>query len=128
MRLLLDTHALLWFAWNHPSLSVTARQLITDPNNELLLSPASYWEVAIKIGVGKLTLTTPFVDFIEGRIAKLRLVVLPITPAHTAPLTSLALHHRDPFDRLLIAQAISEQVPLVSSDQRFDAYNIARLW
>ena len=82
MRLLLDTHALLWFAWDHPNLSTTARQLLVEPGNELLLSPATYWEMAIKVNVGKLILTAPFLDFIEGLITNLGLIVLPITPTH----------------------------------------------
>jgi PIN domain nuclease of toxin-antitoxin system len=128
MRLLLDTHAFLWFVLNDGRLSSTALGLLRDPNNLLWLSPASYWEIAIKISTGKYSLPEPFEVFMHREIQQNNLQVLPISVTHTPVLTSLPYHHRDPFDRLLIAQAIIEQVPIVSADVQLDAYSITRLW
>lgn len=128
MRLLLDTHAFLWFTLNDPQLSVPAKNLIADPANEIELSPATYWEVAIKIGIGKYSLTEPLQDFMEREIATNQFRVLHIEPWHVAPLTSLPFHHRDPFDRLIIAQAMIEQIPVVSADAIFDSYPVQRFW
>ena len=128
MRLLLDKHTLLWFGLDDRRLSVTARGLIEDPANEIAISPASYWEIAIKIGLRKYSLAEPFQSFFEQVIAEYGLQILPIEIRHTAVLTTLPSHHRDPFDRLLIAQAIVEGIPVVSDDLQFDAYPITRLW
>lgn len=128
MRLLLDTHTFLWFTLNEPLLSPEALKLIADPNNEILISPMSYWEIAIKISIGKYALTEPVDQFFVREIAVNQFDILPIQPGHVAPLTNLPFHHRDPFDRLLIAQAIVEQIPVVSADAAFDAYPVQRLW
>lgn len=105
MRLLLDTHAFLWFVLNDPQLSVTAQNVIADPANDILISPASYWEIAIKVALGKLDLHASYDDFMQHGIIDNDMEILPIEPKHTSRLTTLPLHHRDPFDRLLIAQA-----------------------
>ena len=128
MRLLLDTHAFLWFALGDPQLSAPATVLISDPTNEVLVSPASYWEIAIKISVGKYTLQEPYETILQRGIFGNGFHVLPIEPKHTAPLTTLPYHHRDPFDRLMIVQAIVEAIPIVSVDQALDAYSVTRLW
>lgn len=128
MRLLLDTHAFLWFVLDEPQLSATARVLIADPSNEIDVSPATYWEIAIKIRLDKYKLPDSFQEFMEQQIAINRFNILPIEPRHVAPLTTLPLHHKDPFDRLLVAQAMVEQIPLVSNDSVLDAYPIRRLW
>jgi PIN domain nuclease of toxin-antitoxin system len=128
MRLLLDTHAFLWFILDEPQLSSTARALIADPGNEIDVSPATYWEIAIKIRLGKYILPDPFQEFMEREIAINRFNILHIEPRHVAPLTTLPFHHKDPFDRLLVAQAMVEQIPLVSNDSDLDAYPIQRLW
>jgi PIN domain nuclease of toxin-antitoxin system len=94
----------------------------------MLVSPASYWEIAIKISVGKYSLAVPYEDFFRGAIDDNGFRLLPIEPRHTAALTTLPYHHKDPFDRLLIAQAMVEGVPLVSADSAFDAYGVTRLW
>jgi len=103
-------------------------KLIDDPANQCLISPASYWELAIKLGTGKFVLDESFADFIQHAIHDIGFTVLPIEPKHCEPLTSLPRHHNDPFDRLLIAQAIVEQVPIVSVDPAFDPYAVNRLW
>lgn len=128
MRLLLDTHTFLWFVLNDPSLSPEAERLIIDPLNEIEISPATYWEIAIKIGIGKYSLAEPLSSFMEREIVTNRFRVLHIEPRHVAPLTNLPFHHRDPFDRLLVAQAMTEQIPIVSIDAVLDAYPVTRLW
>lgn len=128
MRLLLDTQAFLWFVLNHARLSSTARTLIVDPANELLFSPASYSEIAIKVSIGKYQVPGPFKDFMDRQIAINRLTILPITVAHAAVIAALPFHHRDPFVRLLVAQSLVENVPLVSSDSVVDAYGVVRRW
>ena len=128
MRLLLDTHAFLWFVLNDPQLSGTAAALIAAPANRIEISPASYWEVAIKIRIGKYTLPDPLDVFMKHELAANDFHILHIEPRHTAPLTTLPFHHRDPFDRLLVAQAMTEGIPIVSADSMLDAYPIKRLW
>ncbi len=128
MKILLDTHDVLWFLLDDPRLSVVALGLITNPANQKLISPASYWEIAIKIRLGKYTLPVDFEPFMTDQIARNHFTIVPITVANTAVLTTLALHHRDPFDRLIVAQAMVEGVPLVSADSAFDAYRVTRLW
>ena len=128
MRLLLDTHAMLWFLLDDPRLSATAKALIGDPLNDIEISPASYWEMAIKISIGKYHLPEPLEDFFGRELASNAFHILPIEPRHVAPLTSLPFHHRDPFDRLLIAQAMVESIPILSNDSALDDYRVARLW
>lgn len=128
MRLLLDTHTFLWYLLDDPRLSETARVAIGDPLNEIEISPASYWEIAIKIGLRKYALPEPYDVFMERELADNQFRILPIEPRHTTVLTTLPLHHRDPFDRLLVAQAMIEEIPLVSGDFILDAYPIQRLW
>jgi PIN domain nuclease of toxin-antitoxin system len=128
MRLLLDTHAFLWFVLNDPQLSAKARLLMVDPANDLLLSPATYWEIAIKISIGKYSLPTAFESFMDQQILVNDLEILPIAVKHAAVVATLPFHHRDPFDRLLIAQALAEQIPIISGDSALDAYSVTRLW
>ncbi|MFM8728165.1 MAG: type II toxin-antitoxin system VapC family toxin [Planctomycetaceae bacterium] len=128
MRILLDTHAFLWFFTNDPSLSLPALSQISDRNNDVLISPASYWEVAIKVSLGKYPLSVSFEHFWTAGIIENDFRILPITIAHASLLASLPMHHKDPFDRMIIAQAIAEQVPVVGVDSAFDAYGVTRLW
>lgn len=128
MKLLLDTHAWLWFVLGDDSLTPTARKLIEDPGNDVLISPVAYWETAIKISIGKYQLSEPFEQFIVSAIAGQGFEILPILPQHTTALVSLPFHHRDPFDRLLVAQALTEGLPLLSADAALDAYGVQRLW
>ena len=109
-------------------MSVIARSLIDDPANTKYVSPASYWEIAIKPRSGKLAITEKYSDFVQHAILDNGFVILPIEFRHTTELVSLPLHHRDPFDRMLVAQAIVENMPLISSDPTLDAYPIRRTW
>jgi len=128
VRLLLDTHTFLWFLSADPQLSATARTLIEDGDNEVYLSVGSLWEMAIKIGLGKLSLGRPYETFIPDQLARTGIDLLTITFGHTARVLTLPSHHRDPFDRLLIAQALVEGLSIVGVDAAFDAYGVARLW
>src|SRR4051812_37682169 len=128
MRLLLDTHAFLWFIMGSPNLSATARALIEDETNERFLSAASLWEMAIKLSTGKLTLSAPFDVLIPRQLSLNGIGLLSIEVTHAAVVSSLPFHHRDPFDRLLVAQAIVENMPIVSVDKAFDIYAVTRLW
>ena len=130
MKLLLDTHAMYWYIEGDSKLSSTAQTLIQDATNEVLISPASYWEIAIKVSIGKWTLNRPYEEFIDLGLKQYGFQVLPLLPTHTSRLIGMAFppNHKDPFDRLLVAQAIVEGVPLVSVDPKLDAYPIKRLW
>jgi PIN domain nuclease of toxin-antitoxin system len=128
MRVLLDTHSLIWYVDQHHLLSRAAHAAITDPANDLLLSAASIWEIAIKIGLRKLSLSQPYQQWISRAVADLGLNVLPITVEYADVQIALPLHHRDPFDRLLIAQAQVENVPLISGDPAFEQYTVSRIW
>jgi PIN domain nuclease of toxin-antitoxin system len=128
MRLLLDTHAFLWFALGDSRISSTALAANHDRNNQKLVSPATYWEIAIKISVGKYRLAEPYDTFMQRAIAGNGFRVLAIELQHTFLVTTLHFHHRDPFDRLLIAQALAENIPLISGDPALDAYGIQRVW
>ena len=127
MRLLLDTHTFLWFIGGEPQLSAEARRLIEDEANTRYLSIASAWEVAIKSGLGKLDLRMPLAAFWE-QIPRNGVALLPIAIEQLSVVSALPMHHRDPFDRLLIAQALVERLPIVSTDPLFDAYPVTRLW
>ena len=128
MRVLLDTHAFLWFILDDPQLSSSAKTIIEDPANDVEVSPASYWEIAIKISIKKYVLSRPYEDFMDQAIDKNGFGYLHIEPKHTAALTTLPFHHKDPFDRLLVAQAMVESMSIISNDPALDAYGILRLW
>jgi PIN domain nuclease of toxin-antitoxin system len=128
MRLLLDTHTFIWFVTDSPRLSTTAKAFIEDEYNEKLLSIASIWEMAIKHSVGKLSFELPFMVFVEQQMLQNSISLLSIQIDHLNVVANLSLHHRDPFDRLIIAQAMAEQIPVVGTDAVFDSYSIQRLW
>ena len=128
MNLLLDTHAFLWFCQNDFARSATAKTLIENPANRKLLSIASCLEIAIKSGLGKLKLGEPSATYIPAALARTGFELLPIAVVHATGVEVLPLHHRDPFDRLLVAQAIAEGIPIVSSDSLLDPYGVTRLW
>jgi PIN domain nuclease of toxin-antitoxin system len=125
-RLLLDTHALIWFVSNDPNLPVSTRDKI-ESADDVFLSIASLWEMAIKLNIGKLALQGNFED-IEPQLNAAGITILPLTFADTVQFRYLPLHHRDPFDRILVAQAINHSLVLVSRDVAFDAYDLQRLW
>ena len=127
MKLLLDTHAFLWFINDSSSLNAYVKRLI-ESDAEVLVSIASLWEVVIKIRIGKLSLPENFDPFIPQQLAHNEFDILPIDLNHLSALCSLPLQHRDPFDRLLVAQAIVEQLPIISADKIFDLYAVERLW
>jgi PIN domain nuclease of toxin-antitoxin system len=128
VRLLIDTHTFLWFALDSPELSSTARDLIIDAENEILLSVASAWEIAIKVSIGKLTLSQPFTLFLPDQLRRNDIELLPVTLPHIQHIATLPFHHKDPFDRMIIAQSLVEKIPLISIDAVFDAYSVQRLW
>jgi PIN domain nuclease of toxin-antitoxin system len=123
-RLLVDTHAVLWWLADDPSLSPAARDAIADPSNEPLISAASVWEIAIKRSLGKVTVP----DDLPATIVAEGFAWLPVTAMHAWEVRNLATHHRDPFDRMLIAQALAERIPVVTGDQRFAAYGVESRW
>lgn len=128
MKLLLDTHAFLWFFIGDTSLSPAARALIEDEASQKFFSIASLWEIAIKVSIGRMTLSAPFDEIFPDQLTNNGIDLLGITPSHTFALTTLAFHHRDPFDRLLIAQAMIDQMQIVSVDRAFDDYSVTRVW
>jgi len=128
MKLLLDTHSFLWFIGGSSKLSVNARMLIENVTNQSVLSMASLWEMAIQVSSGKLNLVQPFETFIPQQMSLNGIGLLEILFPHTLVVATLPFHHRDPFDRLIIAQAMVEQIPIVSCDTKFDEYAITRLW
>ncbi len=130
MRHLLDTHALLWYVLGDPQLSATAERTIRDPANEILVSPASFWEIAIKVSIGKYALSGTHEQFVDDCLGPHRLTLLPVSPAHTSRVAGLPhfRHHKDPFDRMLVAQVLSEGIPIISADDKLDAYGVIRIW
>jgi PIN domain nuclease of toxin-antitoxin system len=128
MRLLLDAHTLLWFWAGNPSLSRSARAAVEDPPNDKHVSHVTAWEVAVKVSLGKLKLSVPYQDLFPGAVLANGFQVLPTEFRHFWRLLSLPFHHRDPFDRLLIAQALEERMTLVSCDPHFPAYQAPLLW
>jgi len=128
MRFLLDTHTLLWSFNDSPSLSPRARKLIENGSNEILISAASGWEIATKVRLGKLPTGADLVDELERYLAQLGCDALPISLDHAVRAGSLPGEHRDPFDRMLIAQAQMENLRIVSNDRIFDAYHVERVW
>lgn len=128
MNLLLDSHVLIWLDIDPDSLSARVRDLLTDENNVWVARVVSVWEIQIKLQLGKLSLNLPFPELLENLRVTSDLQILPIELSHIWALEGLPDHHRDPFDRLLIAQEIATQLPIVSADSIFDRYPIQRLW
>ena len=128
MRLLLDTHAFLWWVADSPELSKRARRAIAAPDNECLVSAVSYWEMAIKVSIGKLDLPGTVERFVPRHMMVNGFRELPIEMRHAAGVARLPFHHRDPFDRLLVCQALTEDLPIVSADASFGKYGVTRIW
>ena len=128
MRFLLDTHTLLWSFNASTALSSRARRLIEEGRNEVLVSAASGWEIATKVRLGKLPTGEELVAGFSGYLRQLGVEPLPITLEHALRAGRLPGEHRDPFDRMLIAQAQFEDVPIISNDRIFDEYHVRRIW
>ena len=128
MKLFLDTHAFLWFIAGNPRLSQTCRALIEDDANEKLVSIAGITEIAIKSSLGKLLLERPFAELIPQQLLQNDFHLHPLSLETTVCLSKLPFHHRDPFDRMMAAQCLVENLPVLSSDEIFDAYGVRRIW
>jgi PIN domain nuclease of toxin-antitoxin system len=128
VNLLLDAHALLWFLNDDPQLVLNAKALIENPANRKLVSIATCWEIAIKVGLKKLDLGEPATTFLPRELSANRFELFGIELAHATFVETLPPHHKDPFDRLLIAQSLLEALPVVSADVLFDQYGVSRLW
>jgi PIN domain nuclease of toxin-antitoxin system len=127
MRALLDTHAFLWAITEDSRLSRHAQQVFTGPNN-LYLSVVSLWEILIKVRAGKLSLPGPTGPYVVKELARNRIEVLPLSLDHVLRIEGMELHHRDPFDRILIAQSLEESLPIVTADPQFQKYPVELIW
>lgn len=125
---LLDTHTFLWMATEPDRLGAAARARIEDVESRLLLSVASVWEMAIKKSLGKLELPSSVEEFVDDQLAATDTRLLEVGTAHAGRVEFLAWHHRDPFDRLLVAQALHEGLPVLGLDADFDRYGVERIW
>jgi PIN domain nuclease of toxin-antitoxin system len=128
MRALLDTSAFLWFIGGSDKLSVHAQNVIMDLDNRIVLIMVSLWEIAIKVSLGKLALVKPYEQIIPQQIEENDIELLPIAHNHLTKIIDLPFHHRDPFDRLIIAQAMTEGIPIISPDAVFSQYPIKLIW
>jgi len=128
MRLLIDTHALLWWLTDDPALPASARKYLARSGNTVLISAASAWEIATKFRIGKLADAGDLLADFSGYLARERFESLPISTNHAVRAGLLPGPHKDPFDRMLIAQAQAEGLPILSNDSAFDAYSVRRLW
>lgn len=127
MRLLVDTQAFIWFTAGDTRLSRPARRAMEAPGAELYLSAASVWEMAIKARLGHLTLPKTVGEYVDEKV-RAGLRILPVAAAHAAAVEGLPFHHRDPFDRIIAAQARAERWPVVSADELFEKYGVKRVW
>jgi len=128
MKVLLDTHAFLWWIGNDPRLSQPARESIASSSNEVFFSVASAWEMSVKARLGKLKLQADFEQFLKEHLANSGFTVLPISFSHVLGLDRLPLLHRDPFDRMLISQSQCESMPLITADAQIRQYDAQVLW
>ena len=126
MRILIDTHILIWHLEDDVQLSSYYGQLIEDRSNTVFVSIVSFWEIAIKTSRGKLSLSKPIVDIV-AQIERSTISILPINPRHTIQVSHLPFHHKDPFDRMIIAQALVDDLPVISSDRNFTNYGVELL-
>lgn len=128
MRALLDTHALLWWLSDDPALSKPARKFIAETKNTVIVSAASAWEIATKVRLGKLATAAELAADFVGIVGREGFELLPISPDHAIRAGLLPGPHKDPFDRMLIAQAQAEGIPIVTNELVFDAYGVRRIW
>jgi PIN domain nuclease of toxin-antitoxin system len=128
MNLLLDTHAFLWWVTDDPQLSATVQSMIAEPNNTIYFSVISAWEIIIKYQSGKLKLPEPATTYISSRLTTNNFSTLPVEIAHVMGVASLPNYHRDPFDRLLIAQSQVQQIPIATVDNLICQYPVTVIW
>jgi PIN domain nuclease of toxin-antitoxin system len=128
MRYLLDTHTFIWVIQDLKQISEEAQKRLTEPDVKLYLSLASIWEISIKVSTGKLNLQEPLGEFLREQLVLNVIDVLPITFEHVTKVRELPFHHRDPFDRLIIAQSLLENLPVIGKDEWFDRYGLTRYW
>ena len=128
MKVLLDTHTVLWFWWDDPQLSPAAKTMIEDPSVHKYVSLAVPWEVAIKVSLKKLDLGGPYQGFFWQHMQRTYFDYLGFREEHFEGLLDLPKHHGDPFDRMMISQSLRESMPIVSNDVKFDAYGVTRIW
>jgi PIN domain nuclease of toxin-antitoxin system len=128
MRVLLDTHSFLWWVTDDPRLSPRAREIMSDGENRLFFSAASAWEIAIKAGLGRLTFSEPIAPFVLAQLAENAIEGIPIGLSHALHVCSLPDHHRDPFDRMLVAQSQIENLPIVTGDPLIARYAVETIW
>jgi PIN domain nuclease of toxin-antitoxin system len=128
VKLLLDTHAFLWWVEGAPALGRRARAEISNPDNEVFVSLATCWELAIKLSLGKLRLTHSLDRFIPEQLTRNGFVLLSVEFPHVARVAELPFHHRDPFDRVLVAQALQDELAIVSSDRVLRKYGVTVVW
>lgn len=128
MKVLVDTQAIIWFSSNDALLSKAARETIENPNNECYVSIASYWEMSIKINLGKLDIHGLSLEEFIAEVAAANFKVLYLQESYILQNEKLSLHHQDPFDRIIISQAIIENMPIITSDEMFNLYPIQRIW
>lgn len=128
MRVLLDTHTFLWFITGSDELSDKARGLIEDANNQRFLSVASLWEMSIKVSIGKLNIDFSFPDLVIQKVYGNAIDILSISPEHLEQLAKMPFHHKDPFDRLIIAQGLTENMPIITRDRAFASYQADLFW
>ncbi len=128
MKFLIDTHVFIWRTSDPQKLSPRVYNLLTDANTQAILSVVSIWEMQIKLSLGKLKSKTPLPELVEDEIKRNQIQLLQLDLSHIYALSDLPNHHRDPFDRLLIAQAKIEKLVIISIDEKFDSYDIERLW
>lgn len=128
MRVLIDTHVFIWWTSDVKKLSTRVYDLLIDPNTDAVLSTISIWEMQIKSSLGKLQFKTTLSELVDDEIEHNRIDLLPLSLSHIYALSNLPLYHRDPFDRMLIAQSIESDLQIISIDEKFDRYGVNRLW
>jgi PIN domain nuclease of toxin-antitoxin system len=128
MRVLIDTHVFIWWTSDVKKLSSRVHDLLLDPSTEAILSMVSIWEMQIKLSLGKLQFRTTLSELVDDEINRNRIELLPLSLSHIYALSNLPHHHRDPFDRILIAQSMDEDLQILSIDEKFDAYGVKHLW
>ncbi|MBM4176371.1 MAG: type II toxin-antitoxin system VapC family toxin [Ignavibacteria bacterium] len=128
MKYLLDTHTFLWFVGGIEKISLKVTELIINSNNQKFISIASIWELSIKISLKKIEIEESLIDFVKSECEKNGFDLLNINLDHLNRLCNLPFHHKDPFDRLIISQALTENIPIISSDEVFEKYKVKMIW